>query len=65
MKVTFGLFLLDGVSLSLPILAAFVIIEDKMSITRLEKVTDAELMKRVSELIDLDNWTDKCAACGK
>ena len=28
-------------------------------------MTDAELKKRVSELIDLDNYTNKCAAGGK
>ena len=36
-----------------------------MYITSLEKVTDAELKKRVNELIDLDNWTDKYVAYRK
>ena len=65
MEVTFSVCLLDGVPLSLPILTAVVKMEDKMSINSLEEVTDTELKKRVNELIDLDNWADKCVACGK
>ena len=60
-----SLFLLDGIVLFLPILSATVIIEDNMYLTSLEKVTDAELKKRLREFIDLDDWMDKCAACCK
>ena len=31
----------------------------------LEKVSDSILRKRLSELIDLDDWTNKCATCGR
>ena len=56
---------MDGVSLPLPILTASVKIEiDKMSITSLEKLTDAEVKKGVNELIELVNWADECVACG-
>ena len=34
---------------------------DKMS--NLEKVTDSDLKKRLSKLIDLDDWTNECATC--
>ena len=30
----------------------------------LEKVNYSELKKRLSELIDLDDWTNECATCG-
>ena len=38
---------------------------DKMSISNLEKLPDAELKKRVNDLIDVDDWTDECITCGK
>ena len=60
-----SLVLLDGFVLLLPILSPAVVIEDNMSVSNLEKVTDADLKKRLNKLIDLDDWTDKCAACGK
>ena len=31
----------------------------------LEKVSDSELKKRLSELIDLDDWTNEFATCGR
>ena len=36
-----------------------------MSISNLEKVTYADLKKRLRELVDFDDWTDKCAVCGR
>ena len=35
------------------------------SVSSLEKVTDADLKKRLSELVDLDNWTIKCSTYGR
>ena len=32
---------------------------------KFENLMDAELKKKVNELIDLDNWKDECVACGK
>ena len=36
-----------------------------IAVFSLEKVTDADLKKRLNELVDLDDWADKCAACGR
>ena len=36
-----------------------------MSVSNIETVTDTDLKKRLNELIDLDDWTDECAACGR
>ena len=37
----------------------------KTNMSSLEKVTDADLKKRLNELVDLDDWADECAACGR
>ena len=31
-----------------------------MSVSNVEKVTESDLMKRLNELIDLDDWADEC-----
>ena len=64
-EVLFGLYTWMVLTISLPILAITAGIEDKMSMSNLEKVMDADLKKRMNELIDIYDWTDKCTACGR